>query len=195
MACIFTISYDFGLKLENIKPRQKEFVAFDEPDFFLAFFDCLIVHDYNSQKTFLVGDNKKFMEIEKILSDSFANVSNDDEEFSQNEVEVYSNFPRENYLKAINQIKNFIRRGDTYQTNLTQQLHAELPKNLTPQKIFRRLRKLHPAPFAAFLRREDDFVVSISPERFLKNRKSNNFPLHRLKELVHAGKMKLKICD
>ena len=38
LACIFTISYDFGLKLENIQPRQKEFFAFfDEPDFFSLF--------------------------------------------------------------------------------------------------------------------------------------------------------------
>jgi para-aminobenzoate synthetase component 1 len=30
------------------------------------------------------------------------------------------------------------------------------------------LRKSHPAPFAAFINRDSDFVVSISPERFLK---------------------------
>ena len=169
LACIFTISYDFGLKLENIQPRQKEFFAFfDEPDFFLAFFDCLIIHDYNSHKTFLVGDEEKFTEIKEILFDSLSGISNDEDEISQNEIEIHSNFSRQNYINAVNQIKEHIRRGDTYQTNLTQQLRAELPKNLTPQKIFARLRKSHPAPFAAFLKRENDFVVSISPERFFK---------------------------
>ena len=127
----------------------------------------MIIHDYNSHKTFLVGDEGKFTEIEKVLFNSLSNISND-EEISQNEVEIHSNFSRENYLTLINQIKDSIRRGDTYQTNLTQQLRAELPKNLTPQKIFRRLRKSHPAPFSAFIKRKDDFVVSISPERFVK---------------------------
>ncbi len=168
LACIFTLSYDFGLKLEDIEPRKKEFPAFDEPDVFLAFFNCLVIHDYNLDKTFIVGDENKFAKIEKVLFDSLSTVSNSDEENSLNEVEVHSNFSRQNYINAVNQIKDFIRRGDTYQTNLTQQLRAELPKNLTPQKIFRRLRKLHPAPFAAFLKRKDDFVVSISPERFLE---------------------------
>ena len=28
LACIFTISYDFGLKLEKITPRKKEFADF-----------------------------------------------------------------------------------------------------------------------------------------------------------------------
>ncbi|MGI8638797.1 MAG: aminodeoxychorismate synthase component I [Pyrinomonadaceae bacterium] len=168
LACIFTMSYDFGLKLENIKPREKEFHAFDEPDLFLAFFDCLIVHDYNLHRTFLVGNEKKFNEIEKILCESL-NVS----AFRANikpkcAAKVFSNFTRENYIAAINKIKEHIRQGDTYQTNLTQQLRAELPENLTPQEIFHRLRKQHPAPFAAFINRQNDFVVSISPERFFK---------------------------
>ncbi len=165
LACIFTISYDFGLKLENIKPRKKEFSAFDEPDLFLAFFDCLVVHDYNSHKSYLVGNEEKFDEIEKVLLNVCAFRTN----IKQNRVaQVSSNFTRENYIVAIEQIKEYIRQGDTYQTNLTQQLRAELPKNLAPQEIFRRLRQQHPAPFAAFLKREHDFVVSISPERFFK---------------------------
>ncbi len=166
LACIFTISYDFGLKLENIEPREKEFSAFDEPDLFAAFFDCLIVHDYNSHETFFVGSEEKFTEIEKVLFDSPSDISGYDE-ISQNSVEIHSNFSRQNYINAVNQIKEHIRRGDTYQTNLTQQLRAELPENLTPQKIFHRLRKSHPAPFSAFLKRENDSVVSISPERFI----------------------------
>ena len=165
-ACIFTISYDFGLKLENINSRKKEFESFEEPDLFLAFFDCVIVHDYNSHKTFIVGNEENFERVEKTLLDLLKTISTSDEESAQNEVEIHSNFSRQNYINAVNRIKEYIQRGDTYQTNLTQQLRAELPENLTPQKIFRRLRKSHPAPFAAFLKRENDFVVSISPERF-----------------------------
>ncbi|MDQ3181674.1 MAG: aminodeoxychorismate synthase component I [Acidobacteriota bacterium] len=168
LASIFTISYDFGLKLENIKPRKKEFPAFDEPDFFLAFFDCLIFHDYNFYKTYLVGNEKKFDEIEKILYESFndgAKRANIKPKFA---AQVSSNFTRKSYIAAIEKIKEYIRQGDTYQVNLTQQLRAELPKNLMPQEIFQRLRKEHSAPFAAFLKRENNLVLSISPERFIK---------------------------
>ncbi len=167
LAFIFTISYDFGLKLENIKPRKKEFASFSEPDIFLAAFDCLIIHDYNTGKTFLTGNEKRFGEIEKILGGNLK-----DEKFNdshQNEsVKISSNFNRESYIETIEKIQDCILRGDTYQTNLTQQLRAKLPENLTAQKIFWRLKKSHPAPFAAFLKRNDDFVVSISPERFLR---------------------------
>jgi para-aminobenzoate synthetase component 1 len=164
LAHIFTISYDFGLKLENIEPRKKEFSAFHEPDIFLVAFDCLIIHDYNTDKTYLSGKEEKFDKIQEYLFSSTH--SGNSEEIGKSK--ITSNFSRENYISTVEKIQEFIRRGDTYQTNLTQQIRAELPENLTAQKIFWSLRKSHPAPFAAFLKRDDDFVVSISPERFVQ---------------------------
>ena len=164
-AYIFSIAYDFGLKLENIKPRPKEFPGSTEPDVFLAAFDSLIVHDYNTNKTFLTGNEKRFDEIENELRRKRqTNFEIDIRETSC----VSSNFTREEYIAAVEEIQERIRRGTTYQTNLTQQLRATLPENLTAQKIFWHLRKNHPAPFAAFLQREMDSVISISPERFFK---------------------------
>ena len=165
LACIFTIAYDFGLKLENIKSREKDFTAAFEPDVFLTAFDCLVIHDYNTGKTYLTGNDKQFDEIEMDLH--AAGNANFEVEAS-GKSSVSSNFTRDGYIAAVEEIQERIRGGDTYQTNLTQQLRANLTENLTAQKIFWQLRKSHPAPFAAFLKRENDFVVSISPERFFK---------------------------
>lgn len=162
-ACIFTISYDFGLKLENIKPRPKQYQIDSEPDFFLAFFGCLIIHDHHRSKTFITGNQAEFDETEKKLNAFRTAVFRTGIEHKS---VVTSNFTRGQYLETIEKIKEFIRRGDTYQTNLTQQIRTRVAEELTPQAIFSRLRKLHPAPFAAFLRREKDFVISASPERF-----------------------------
>jgi para-aminobenzoate synthetase component I len=164
LAAIFTISYDFGLKLNRIATRPKEFSPFEEPDIFLALFDSLIVHDYNTQKTFLTGNEKRFDEIEKTLLDTPDSLNSANSLNSP----VSSNFTREGYLSAIEKIQEYIRRGDTYQTNLTQQLRVKLPENLTPEQIFFSLRKNHPAPFASYIRRKNDMVISASPERFFK---------------------------
>jgi para-aminobenzoate synthetase component 1 len=163
-AAIFTISYDFGLKLEKIKPRPKAFKTFKEPDVFLALFDSLIIHDYDTGKTFLSGRENKFDRIEKLLINSGTSATSCNSGTSS----IISNFTRAEYLETIEKIKEFIRRGDTYQTNLTQQIRANLPENFTPQEIFANLRKNHPAPFAAFLKRKNDYVISASPERFFK---------------------------
>ncbi|HLM61661.1 MAG TPA: anthranilate synthase component I family protein [Pyrinomonadaceae bacterium] len=167
LAFIFSISYDFGLKLEKINSRQKEFTNFSEPDVFLSAFDCLIIYDYETGKTHLTGNEKRFDEIEIALVNNIKKTEID-ENFENKNTSIASNFARESYILTIEKIQELIRRGDTYQTNLTQQFHAKLPENLTAQKIFWRLRKSHPAPFAAFLKRNDDYVVSISPERFFK---------------------------
>jgi para-aminobenzoate synthetase component 1 len=84
-----------------------------------------------------------------------------------------SNFSREEYIAAIEIIKEYIRDGDTYQTNLTQQFTVSLPNGLRSVDIFCRLRRDHPAPFSAFFRRENSTVVSASPERFFRLDKSN----------------------
>jgi anthranilate/para-aminobenzoate synthase component I len=164
----FTISYEFGLKLEKIKPRPKEFKAFDEPDIFLALFDSLLVHDYLTHETFLCGSAKNFARIEKLLG--AAKPEKDLPKGAENLAAstVESNFTKAAYTETIEKIKESIRRGTTYQTNLTQQLRARLPETLTPQQIFRNLRKNHPAPFAAFFQRQDSCVISASPERFIK---------------------------
>ncbi|MEP6903676.1 MAG: chorismate-binding protein, partial [Actinomycetota bacterium] len=166
---IFTISYDFGLKLERIIPRKKEF-SHDEPDVFLAIFDCLIVHDYNAKETFLIGNKNRFEKLENLL------IATKNLQFSARieKTKVISNFTKPEYLEKIEQIKDFIRQGDTYQTNLTQQIRAHLPENLTPQRIFHNLRKNNPAPFASFIQRHDTTIISASPERFFRveNRES-----------------------
>ncbi len=162
-ATIFTISYDFGLKLEKVTPRTKEFSTFDEPDIFLAAFDCLIIHDYNNGKTYLKGNEENFDATINLL-ESQTNPLQSRSDFNST---VTSNFTKAEYISTIKKIQEYIREGETYQTNLTQQFRAELPKDLTPQQVFWNLRKSHPAPFASFIKRKNDFVVSISPERFI----------------------------
>src|SRR5205814_1617065 len=96
-----------------------------------------------------------------------SNICNFKFEISNYASAIRSNFSKSEYLNAIGSIIESIRRGDTYQTNLTQQFTADLPCDLSAQQIFYRLRRDNPAPFAAFLKRVDSTVVSASPERFL----------------------------
>ena len=160
----FTIAYDFGLKLETVAPRPKEFANFHEPDIFLALFDNLIVHDYATGASFIIGDEQNFERLQTKLEKA-ADVKS---EFPNEKSIIVSNFSRAEYIAAVKKAKRFIQRGDTYQINLTRQIRAELPAALAPQQIFLNLRENHPAPFAAFLRRRNDYVVSASPERFFK---------------------------
>src|SRR5258706_10637190 len=68
LAAIFTISYDLGLKLLGIDSRKKPFANQPEPDIFLALFDCLIIHDYTTKRSFLTGNDERFDAVEAKLS-------------------------------------------------------------------------------------------------------------------------------
>ncbi len=165
MAAILTISYDLGRKLLNIGPRKGSRDIAGEPDIFLAFFDALIVHDYRTGETMLQGPNLDPASLNPILH---KNISNLRSEISDLPVAVNSNFSKKAYLAAIKEIQEQIRCGNTYQTNLTRQLSAVLPVELSPQIIFSRLRRDHPAPFSAFITRPGSTVISASPERFIR---------------------------
>ena len=161
-AAIFTISYELGPKLQRIITRPRPSSG-SEPEIFVARFDALIVHEYSSGTSFITGKENLFYETEaELASIRFV------EQQPGLPVRVESNFTRSEYAEAIETIKEYIRRGDTYQTNLTRQLRAELPDDLVPETIFARLRREYPAPFAAFIKRRNSTVISASPERFFK---------------------------
>ena len=82
-----------------------------------------------------------------------------------------SSLPHDAYCRAVDAIRDHIRRGDIFQANLTQRwslprpAHADLPMALA------RAAAAHTsAPFAAFIDAGDHAVVSASPERFLSLR-------------------------
>ena len=163
-AGIFTVSYDFGLKLQNLPQRKKEHKTKTEPDFFVALFDCLIIHDYSEGVSYLKGNVNKFEKLEKILAETPDFIPT----LITGKTIPRSNFSRKEYLSKIEIIQEEIKKGNTYQTNLTQQFWVDLPSGLTPPQIYWNLRKSHPAPFASFIKRKKDLVISISPERFIK---------------------------
>lgn len=159
---IFSLSYDFGRRLHGQTTGNRRDAI--EPDLFISVFDVLLVHDYSIGKTFLAGDHDRFDEIVDVIS---APPKKLEETCAKGQM-IRTSLPKSEYLDAIASIKEQIRRGNTYQTNLTQQLTVEIPKGLSTATIFQRIRRDQPAPFSALLERKDSTVISASPERFFK---------------------------
>ncbi|MFG1478221.1 aminodeoxychorismate synthase component I [Xanthobacter sp. V4C-4] len=76
--------------------------------------------------------------------------------------------PRAAVEASIARVIEYIRAGDIFQANLTQQMRAPRPEGLSDLQLYARLRAVSPTPFAALLRCGPDLaVLSASPERFL----------------------------
>jgi para-aminobenzoate synthetase len=71
------------------------------------------------------------------------------------------------YRASVEECLHMIREGETYQVCLTNELSCE--SDLDPLDVYRVMRRINPAPFAAFMRWPGGAVLSASPERFLSS--------------------------
>ncbi|MBI2269916.1 MAG: anthranilate synthase component I family protein [Bacteroidetes bacterium] len=84
---------------------------------------------------------------------------------------VNSRITKEKYISGVNSIKKHIRRGDIYEMNFCMEFFAE-QAILDPVQTYLSLNEVSQTPFSAFYKIKDSYLLSSSPERFLK--KSGN---------------------
>ena len=75
-------------------------------------------------------------------------------------------WPMPDYVDAFDRVQQALRRGDTYETNLT--YRVQVRSDEAPLAVYRRLRRLNPSPYAAYLQHDGIAVLSSSPERFAR---------------------------
>ncbi len=179
-ACIVTLAYEFAHTFLDLRLREPSSARnkVHEPLATFSFYDALIVHDYQTARTFIssiAGDAKLQSIADALKRHTVKEQMQDDKDVAiavkpdaKSAANLTSNFTPDAYRQAVERIKTHIFAGDIYQANLTQQLTCTFAAELAPETIFQILRRTHPATHAAFLRRTHDTVISISPERFLR---------------------------
>jgi para-aminobenzoate synthetase component I len=76
---------------------------------------------------------------------------------------------REQYLNTVADLREHIRNGDCYEINLCNYNFAERVE-LHAESAFNALNTLSPAPFSAFYQFGNDYLMSASPERYMKKK-------------------------
>ena len=76
-----------------------------------------------------------------------------------------TNFTKEEYIEAIDKTRDYIRHGHIYQVNISQRF--TFPFEGSDYLLFRKLFRLNPASFFAYMNCGDFTVLSTSPERFI----------------------------
>ncbi|NMS88537.1 aminodeoxychorismate synthase component I [Clostridioides difficile] len=167
------LSYDLGNYMEEL-PRS----AVDDigmPDMYFGFYNHVIVVDHLMEKTYIATPNIDMKLEENIIDDIEQKILKEEEKgidnicYQEKEVKsirLKSNFTKEEFKNAVQNVREYIRQGDIYQANLTQRFSGET--ELTSFELYRDLRRFSPAPFGAFLNFEDVHILSNSPERFIR---------------------------
>lgn len=138
------ISYDLAYKLYNIKPKAKNDLHLPTINFF-AFDKWEETKSPKSHKELTTTKLKEKITFKIKIS-------------------------KEEYKKAFQKTKNYIREGDIYQINLTHRLEA---KTKTEGKdLFTKIIEKNPVDYLAYIKTNKAEILSASPEKFI-NIKNN----------------------
>lgn len=92
----------------------------------------------------------------------------------------------EEYIQKLIQLKDEIQRGNIYEINYCIEFTAE-NCNINPFTIFFKLHQLAKAPYATLFKMGDDFIISASPELFLK-KEGHHLSTKPIKGTTRRGK-------
>lgn len=171
----------FSYDLKDFNERLPDFSLDDIniPDAILCFYDTALIFNHVTKELFAVSTGfpekgeraryRKLARLENLKNKLYAAENSGPENLKLSEkARLTSNFTKDSYVEAVKKAKEYIRKGDIYQVNLSQRFKFSL--SMDPFDLYQILRVINPAPFASFLNFGDVKIVSASPERFLKKR-------------------------
>lgn len=173
-------SYDLGRMFEKIPARAADDLK--TPDLCLGFYDVLVAVDVRTGETTVISTGlpergTAALERAQARLEYIAGLLNEEPGTSHcrynrqggdggQKAGLVSNFSPDGYRDVVRRAVEYIYAGDIFQVNLSQRFCT--PQTVDAWELYTRLRKINPAPFAAFLSYEDLEIISASPERFLK---------------------------
>ena len=84
-----------------------------------------------------------------------------------NNIKIKLRIHKDEYFEKINKMLAHIHRGDIYEANFCQEFFAE-ETVINPIETYNKLNTISNPPFATFLKCNDKYLLSASPERYLK---------------------------
>lgn len=155
------LSYD--LKNNTEKLHSKNFDGLYFPDLFF----------FQPKKLFLLKGNQ--LEIcylnlcDDEVEDDYQEIGNQFLDFSSlpSEIQIQQRISKEKYLEKVTEMLAHIYRGDIYEANFCMEFFAEKTE-IHPVEIYQKLNTISEPPFATFFINNTDFLMSASPERYLR---------------------------
>lgn len=157
------LSYDLKEATENL--TSKNFDGLHFPDLYF----------FQPKKIIKVKDNRAEFVYLKMVDDEIEEDYNSIKALTtrstiSKETTIFTpRISKENYLEKVGKMKDHIQRGDIYEANFCQEFYIE-NQEIDPLQSYLELNEISSPPFAAFLRLEEHYALSASPERYIKKR-------------------------
>ncbi|MDO6811368.1 anthranilate synthase component I family protein [Tenacibaculum soleae] len=158
------ISYDVKNDVEKLTSTNFDGLGFDDLFFF------------QPQKLIFIKGNTVEFHYLKMIDDE---IEEDFEEISSynfqpklkskntNDLKIKLRIHKDEYHQRVNSVLNHIQQGNIYEANFCQEFYAE-NATINPFEIYEHLNEISEPPFATFLKLEHQYLLSATPERYLK---------------------------
>ena len=159
------LSYDLKNDLENLKSSNPDGVNFPEIHFFHP---KRIIRIRQGQVDFLYLETyaqEMRSDFEKIVETS----GQHGEAVRPSKLHIRLRTFKESYFNRVAELLGHIQRGDIYEANYCQEFYAE-DTRIDALATYHHLNAISKAPFAAFLKFGMQYLLSTSPERYLRKK-------------------------
>ncbi len=156
------LTYDLKNDLERLKSENFDGLQF--PDLYF----------FQPKRIFLFKGDRVETHYLKLVDDEvetdlleIKNFIRKEAEVSASPIQIKSRIDSGQYLDKLDHLLKRIHRGDLYEANFCQEFYAE-DARINPLETYENLNRISRPPFATFLKSDDKYLLSASPERYLK---------------------------
>lgn len=153
----------------------------DTWDMMLGFYDCVIAFDQQLKKAWIIATGMPELEFASrktraqqrtqfLLSKLLNASSTEAAKKKNNAVNIECNLSDAMYQSIVKKIIDYIYAGDVYQVNVAQRFTAKIDHDYDVFALYQQIRKINPAPYAAYFNFPNHVLASVSPEQFLRVR-------------------------
>ena len=155
------LSYDLKNDIEDLTSNNFDGLQF--PDLYF----------FQPKKLFLIKDNQIEIQYLNLCDDEIEIDFEAINKFEHNDfeddelLEIKQRISKVAYVEKVNFLKEQIKKGNLYEANLCMEFFTE-NVDINPFQKFEQLNQISKAPFSVFFKNHKHFLLSASPERYLK---------------------------
>lgn len=155
------LSYD--LKNDSERLQSNNFDGLDFPDLFF----------FQPKKIFLLKGNQletRYLHLcDDELQEDYQDITTivPQQSTASESVVVQARIDQKKYLEQVQKMQEYIHKGDIYEANFCMEFYAE-NATIQPREKFQKLNAISQPPFAVFLKNNQQYLLSATPERYLR---------------------------
>ncbi len=160
--CLFGyLFYDLKNDIENL--QSNNFDGLNFPDLFF----------FQPKKVFILKGNELEIQYLMLCDDEVEEdfgeiIQSPNSKFQSLEsLEIKQRISKDLYIQKVNKMLEHIHIGDMYEANFCMEFYAE-NAIINPLEKFQKLNEISQAPFSVFFKNYKQYLLSASPERYLK---------------------------